>query len=168
MIFGGCPKRQTGPRIVYIPTPPPAASPSESTQAMVIQAPAPSVPAEVTPEPLPPAASVPAPQKQVHYRRPQVKGPAQEPVDIPALQPGLSPNQETALRDQVVKLQQGIENRISRLSREWLSSGQRSTLEGARGFLQQSERALQESDLKRAFNLAHKADLLVNSLEQSQ
>lgn len=72
------------------------------------------------------------------------------------------------MRDQVVKLQQGIENRISRLSREWLSSGQRSTLEGARGFLQQSERALQESDLKRAFNLAHKADLLVNSLEQSQ
>lgn len=89
-------------------------------------------------------------------------------MDVPALHPGLSPNQETALRGQVVKLQQSIDKQIQRLSNEWLSSAQQSTLEGARGFLQQSQRALQESDLKRAFNLAHKAELLTNSLEQSQ
>lgn len=135
---------------------------------MVIQAPTPPVPQEVAPAPLPPALPEPAPPKHALSSRPRVKAPVQEPVDVPALQSGLSSNQETALRDQVVKLQKGIEQRISRLSREWLSSGQRSTLEGARGFLQQSVRALRKSDLKRAFNLAHKADLLVNSLEQSQ
>jgi hypothetical protein len=71
------------------------------------------------------------------------------------------------LQGQVVRLQQGIEKRILVLSREWLSASQRGTLEGARGFLQQSQKALQESDLQRAYNLAHKADLLVISLEQS-
>lgn len=135
---------------------------------MVIQEPAPPAPAETVHEPAPLPLAEPAPRKHVYYRRPQIKPRPQEPADVPALQSGLSSNQENALRDQVVKLQQGIQNRISRLSREWLSSAQRSTLLGARGFLQQSERALNESDLKRAFNLAHKADLLVNSLEQSQ
>lgn len=135
---------------------------------MVIQAPAPSIPAETTPEPTPRVAPEPAPRRHVHYRHPQVKTPAQEPVVVPALQPGLSSNQQTALRDEVVRLQQEIEKQISRLNSEWLSSAQRVTLEGARGFLQQSQRALQQSDLKRAFNLAHKADLLVSSLEESQ
>lgn len=135
---------------------------------MVIQAPAPSTPAEVKPAPAPPAVSEQAPRRRFHYRRPQVKAPAPQPADVPALHPGLSQNQETALRDQVVRLQRGIEKQIQRLSSEWLSSAQQSTLEGARGFLQQSQRALQESDLKRAFNLAHKADLLLDSLEQSQ
>ncbi len=65
-------------------------------------------------------------------------------------------------------MQQQIEKRIATLSREWLSPTERETLEGARGFLQQSVRALQESDLQRASNLAHKADLLVQAVEQSQ
>lgn len=90
------------------------------------------------------------------------------PIDIPALMSGLSSGQASQLHDRVVKLQQGIEKRILLLSREWLSQPQRDTLEGARGFLQQSQRALQESDLQRAFMLAHKADLLVVSLEHSQ
>lgn len=94
--------------------------------------------------------------------------PVPEPADVPALQSGLSSSRATELQDQVVRLQQGIEKRILRLSREWLSPAQRSTLEGARGFLQQSQRALQESDLQRAYNLAHKADLLVISLEESE
>lgn len=64
-------------------------------------------------------------------------------------------------------MQQEIEKRIVSLSREWLSPSQRATLEGARGFLQNSHRALQESDLQRAFLLADKADQLVGSLEQS-
>jgi len=65
-------------------------------------------------------------------------------------------------------MQQQIEQRIARLSREWLSPTERETLEGARGFLQQSLRALQESDLQRASNLAHKSHLLVEAIEQSQ
>lgn len=67
-----------------------------------------------------------------------------------------------------MNLQHGLEKQISLLSQEQLSQSQQNTLEGARGFLQQSQRALQQSDLQRAFNLAHKADLLISSLEQSQ
>lgn len=89
-------------------------------------------------------------------------------ADVPALQSAISTGQASALQGQVVKLQEAIEKRILLLSREWLSPSQRGTLEGARGFLQQSQKALHESDLQRAYNLAHKADLLVSSLEQSQ
>jgi hypothetical protein len=112
-------------------------------------------------EPAPDRPSPPKPQ--------ETKAPPAEPsAEVPALQSAISSGQATALQGQVVKLQQGIEKRILLLSREWLSPSQRSTLEGARGFLQQSQRALQESDLQRAYNLAHKADVLVVSLEQSQ
>lgn len=135
---------------------------------MVIQAPAPPVPAEATPAPAPPAVHEQVPRRRVRSRHFQGKAPVQQPVDVPALHPGLSSNQETALHDQVVRLQQRIGKQIQRLGSEWLSSAQQSTLEGARGFLQQSQRALQKSDLKRAFNLVHKADLLIISLEQSQ
>lgn len=80
----------------------------------------------------------------------------------------MSSSRETKLRDEVVNLQLGIEEQISHLSQEQLSQSQQDTLDGARGFLQQSQRALQQSDLQRAFNLAHKADLLVTSIQQSQ
>jgi hypothetical protein len=85
---------------------------------------------------------------------------------VPALQSAISSGQATELQGQVVRLQQGIEKRILVLSREWLSPSQRGTLEGARSFLQQSQKALQESDLERAYKLAQKADILVASLEQ--
>ena len=72
------------------------------------------------------------------------------------------------LHSQVVQMQQQIQQRITLLSREWLSPAERQTLEGARGFLQQSVRALNESDLQRASNLAHKSLLLVEAIEQSR
>lgn len=168
MIFGGCPKRHTGPQIVYIPTPPPAVSPSESAQAIVIQAPTPSAPAKVTRVPVLPVSHKPVPIRHVYRRVPQIKAPKPEPANVPALQSGLSPGKETELRDEVVNLQRGIEKEISRLNQEQLSQSQQNTLDGARGFLQQSQRALQQSDLQRALNLAHKADLLVISIQQSQ
>lgn len=115
----------------------------------------------------PPAAPEPAPRSHARYHRPEVKTPESEPAEVPALQSGLSSSRSTELRNQIVKLQNGLEQRILRLSREWLSPTQRGTLEGARGFLQQSQRALQESDLQRASNLAHKADLLITSIDQS-
>ncbi len=167
MIFGGCPKRQTGPKIVYVPTPPPAATPSQQTQAVVIQAPAPPAPVVIVPELPPPATPEPAHRSLAPYRRPEVKAPRQEPADVPALQSGLNSGRATELRNQIIKLQNGIEERIVRLSREWLTPAQRGTLEGARGFLQQSQRALEESDLQRADNLAHKADLLISTIEQN-
>lgn len=167
-MFGGCPKRQTGPQIVYVPTPPPAATPSKSNEALVIQVPTPpAIPAEITPGLPPPAAPEPTPRSHIRYHHPETKASQQEPVDVPALKSALSSGQAADLRNQIVKMQNGIEERIVRLSREWLSPAQRDTLGGARGFLEQSQRALQESDLQRAFNLVHKADLLISSLEQT-
>jgi hypothetical protein len=84
------------------------------------------------------------------------------------MEPAGSSAQESELRSRVVQTQQQIEGRITTLSREWLSPTEREVLEGARGFLQQSLRALNESDLQRASNLAHKADLLVEAIEQSR
>ncbi len=47
-----------------------------------------------------------------------------------------------------------------------MASVDRKTLEDARMFLNQSRKALEGSDLQRAFNLARKASLLVDALEQ--
>ena len=169
VIFGGCAKKQTGPQIVYVPAPPPAAAPSQSGGSMVVRAPAPAVPREVPPEPVLIQPREPAPEHHSHHRRPESKAPAQKPAAVvPALKSGISSGQATKLESRVVKLQQDIEKRIDTLSREWLSPAQRGTLEGARGFLQSSQRAVKASDFQRAYNLAHKADLLVVSLEQSQ
>jgi hypothetical protein len=112
----------------------------------------------------------PAPSRPSRPRRAEAKAPPEEQptAEVPALKSAISSGQASALQGQVVKLQEGIQTRIVRLSRERLSLSQRGTLEGAQGFLQQSQRALQESDFQRAYNLAHKADLLVISLEQAQ
>ncbi len=135
-----------------------------------MQAPPPPVSAEIKPPAPAPAPSEPVPSRPPRPRRAEAKTPPEEEptAEVPALESAISSRQASALQGQVVKLQQAIEQRILHLSREWLSPSQRGTLEGARGFLQQSQRALQESDLQRAYNLAHKADLLVVSLEQSQ
>ena len=47
-----------------------------------------------------------------------------------------------------------------------MASVDRKTLEDARLFLNQSRKALEGGDLQRAFNLARKASLLVEALEQ--
>lgn len=169
VVFGACAKKQTGPQIVYVPTPPPVAAPAQSGQSMVVQAPAPESPQKAPPPPVIVPTREPAPEPHYRRRRPESKAPVQKPAaDVPALQSGISSGQASALESRVVKLQQDIEKRVQTLSKEWLSPAQRGTLEGARGFLQQSQRALQQSDLQRAYNLAHKANLLVDSLEQSQ
>jgi hypothetical protein len=176
LIFGGCPKRNTGPRIVYIPSPPPAATPAEtasgqSTQAIVIQAPAPPEPEQIAPAPAPAPPPAPQPRRSLRrdeQRRAEETSPEPETPKVPAIEPSESTARESKLHYQVVQMQQQIQQRITQLSREWLSPTERETLAGARGFLQQSLRALQESDLQRASNLAHKAYLLVEAIEQSQ
>ncbi len=84
------------------------------------------------------------------------------------MEPSESTAKESKLRGQVVQAQQQIQEKITSLSREWLSPTERETLQGARGFLQQSLRALQESDLQRASNLAQKASLLVEAIQQAR
>jgi outer membrane biosynthesis protein TonB len=168
VIFGGCPKRQTGPQVVYVPTPPPAATPSQSDQSIVVQAPAPPAPLEAKPDSAPQTPPEPTPNKPARPKRAESKAPPEEPpgAEVPALQSAISSGEATALQGQVVRLQEGIEKRILVLNREGLSPSQRKMLDDARGFLQQSQKALQKLDLDLAYNWAHKADQVVASLEQ--
>lgn len=136
---------------------------------IIVQAPQPPAPKETAPQPPPRVTPEPAPSKPSRPKRAEAKSPPEEEAaEVPALQTALSPSQTSELRDQVFKLQAGIEKRITLVSKEWLAPRERSTLETARGFLQASQKALQESDLQRADILAHKADVLVTSLEQSR
>jgi hypothetical protein len=87
---------------------------------------------------------------------------------VPALERRESPGQQTALRQQILDLQERLRQRAARFDRLSLSSEARKTLDDARTFLAQSERALLDGDLGRARNLANKASLLVSALEQEQ
>jgi hypothetical protein len=168
LVFGGCPKRQTGPQVVYVPSPPPAVTSSQSDQSIIVQAPAPPAPLENKPVVAQPAPPEPVPSKPSPPRRAETKAPPEEPpgAEVPALQSAISPVQATALQGQIVQLQQGIEKRIDALSRGSLSAAHRRMLDDARGFLQQSQKSLQKSDLDLAYQWARKADLVVASLEQ--
>jgi ferritin len=85
---------------------------------------------------------------------------------VPALQPRESPQQQTELRNKVLQLQQNVKARIAALERTQMANLDRKTLNGARMFVAQSDRALKSGDQQRAFNLARKASLLVDALEQ--
>jgi hypothetical protein len=173
LLFGGCPKRQTTPRLVYVPAPPPAAAAGqETTETMVIEEPAPPEPVQVTPQPLP------APKPARRSRRIIRTGPpdstpaetpeAEEPptTEVPALEPRENPEQENALRNQITGMRQNLQRRIDRLGRQQLFTADRKTLEDAKVFLAQSGRALEQGDLQRSLMLARKASLLVSALEQ--
>jgi hypothetical protein len=138
---------------------------------LVIEAPAPPEPAEVTPAE--PSTPKPAPRR----RRPprseppaateSVTEPAEPPTaEVPALEPRESPGQQATLRQEILSLQEHLRRRIVQLERGKLTGAARRTLDDARTFLAQSEKALSDDDLQRARNLANKAALLVSALEQ--
>ena len=178
LLIGGCPKRQAPSRIVYVPSPPPAATQptaAEGAPAIVIEEPAPPEPA-VTPPPAP-ETSLPkvTPTKGRHGQRkeqppadtetpPETTEPPPAP-QVPSLEPLQSSAQEADLRRQIQELQDDVRERIAKLNPAELSSADRKTLEDARAFFAQSTRALNEADLQRALTLARKASLLVSALE---
>ena len=84
--------------------------------------------------------------------------------ETPSLEPRSSPTSRDELRTQHGKL----EERIRNIEGSYLSFtvADRRTLQDARGFLLQSERALQSGDVLRAEQLAQKASLLLAALEQ--
>jgi outer membrane biosynthesis protein TonB len=172
---GGCPKRQEPHSIVvYVPAQAPAAAPSAAkSKVLVIEEPAPPPELEVTPPP-----QTPEPTAHRRPRRPArtetptepdetsaPESPEAPPVEVPALEPRASTAQETALRQQVLRLQHDVRQRMARLNPARLSPNERKTLDDAGTFLAQSTRAFESSDLQRALNLAHKASLLVAALE---
>ncbi len=87
---------------------------------------------------------------------------------MPALETNQSPSQAVALQKQVTGLQGRLQRQIAKLSLARLSEANVQALDGARAFLAQSLRALQDSDLQRALNLANKAQLLVQAVQDSQ
>lgn len=185
LLIGGCPKRQTGPRVVYVQAPPPAASPaaqpssqasnaaSGSEGAWVIEEPAPPPPPPVETE-APPPAPVPAPVvRRPRRARPEAQEADEAPTvdpnqpanagETPQLEPRSSPTSRDELRARHVTLEQRIKSIEHTRS---FTAVDRRTLEDARGFLFESERALSGGDVLRAEQLAQKASLLLAALEQ--
>lgn len=171
LLVWGCPKRQTSPRIVYVPAPPPASAPTSGAggESLTIEEPPPE-PAEVAPEEPPPPTSTPR-RRRVPRAEPQptaVEPESEEttpPAEVPALAPRESAQQQTALRNQIRGMHARLEQRMKQLDSRDLSAQARATLQDARTFLAQSRRAGEEGDLQRALNLAQKSDLLVSALE---
>jgi outer membrane biosynthesis protein TonB len=180
LISAGCPNRQTSTRLVFVP---PAAqataiAPPKSSGELVIEEPPPPQPEERPVEVQPqesPAQKPPVrpPRRRVTPAETTVEIPEPPPETVPqptpsapALEPRESPQQQSELRTRVVQMQESVRARIGALVHTSMASLDRKTLESARMFLVQSERARDTNDLQRAFNLARKASLLVDALEQ--
>lgn len=173
LLIGACPRRQHGPLIVYVPAAPPATTSGtpESTGTLVIEEPPPPEPTGAVPEPS--AAPRPArrPRRAIRLE-PDTVEVTPEPVEppptaeVPALEPRETREEEAELRREIAGLQKNIQQQIAQLARLRLDSSDRKTLEDAKRFLAQSEKALEEGDLQRSFNLARKAYLLVAALKQ--
>jgi hypothetical protein len=170
----GCPKRQTSPRLIYVPAPPPAASvPSEpASGTLVIPAPQPAETVEAVPAP---EAAKPKPVRRRRRASPtEAETPEPSPqaapseAAVPALEARESPQQQGELRRQIIQLHADIEGRMAQLHPASLNTQEKKTLDDAQLFLSQSQRALVNGDLTRALNLARKASLLVDSLEQGR
>lgn len=176
----GCPNRQTSPRVVYVAPPAAAATiePEKSSGELMIEEPPPPEPEEHPVEVPPQETTSQKIQAARPRRRPSPsEGPAETPApppevvsqptpSAPALEPRESPQQQSELRSKIVQMQESVRARIAALGHTSMASVDRKTLEGARAFLIQSERARDSNDLQRSFNLARKASLLVDALEQ--
>lgn len=175
LLIGGCPKRQSGPRLVYVPTPPAAspARPASGSGTLIIEEPVETQPPVTQALPAPPPAQQPT-QSKTRARstgkapasvEPSAETPADEPLKPPALEPAESSGQ-ASLRQKVEKTQGNLRLRVAQFENRSLSDAERRTLNEARSFLAQSVRALKEGDLQRADNLAHKSEVLVTALEK--
>ncbi|MGH9395351.1 MAG: hypothetical protein ACRD18_00685 [Terriglobia bacterium] len=182
LVLTGCPKRQVGTRLIYTPAPPPAAAPPAQGGVLVIQPPAPPMPAESAPKPQEAVDSTPT-QKPIHRRRAvhdetpdatahgntdEAAGAATEApaASPPQLAPASSAQQQVELEKRVGELKGAIQQRIERLSHKNLSTADRKALQDARLFLSQADQATQQGDLQQSLNLAQKADLLIAAVEK--
>ena len=175
LFIWGCPKRQGPSRIVYVPTPPPAATQAPAAAnvpTIVIEEPATPEPVVTTP-PVEASAQKVTPDKhrRVLRREPPAAGPESTPEtaeppapQVPSLEPRESSVDEAALRGQIQGLQLDVRQRIAKLDQAGLAGVDRKTLDDARSFFAQSTQALNEGDLQRALTLARKASLLVLAL----
>jgi len=172
VLIGGCPKRQSGPRLVYVAPPPAATSAGSAADSgtWVIEEPAPPEETIHTSE-----APPPTPPPPLKSPKPRPTGVAAEPPSTEREEPSsvepppLEPADSAGGRDRqtIETTQKRLSDRLDEFEhRRPLSDAERRTLGEARAFLEQSRRALNDHDLRRAENLAHKADLLITALEQ--
>jgi type IV secretory pathway VirB10-like protein len=170
LLIIGCAKRQSGTRLVYVPSPPAAttAPPEPDSGTLVIQEPAKP---EVEELPLPEPSDVlntplPTPPKG---NKPRPSPPSPEPpadVEPPPLEPANNPGQ--GHQQQLEKTQQDMGAHIAQLEGRHPSGAEGQTLTEAKAFLDQSKSALKEGDLQRAEKLAEKARLLITALDKGQ
>jgi hypothetical protein len=180
LLIGGCPKRQTTPRVVYV-QPAPSVSPSASNTA------APSTPETlIIQEPASPPAAEPAPS--VVATLPAQKSQADK-VTKPRLPPRESEEKSTVdtvqpaeASEPTVQLQPSgsdvgeaeLDKRLEQMAAELsdlehrtnLSQDQLRTIEDAGTFRKQSIEALHQHDLLRAKQLAEKAQLLIEAVQE--
>ena len=177
LFLWNCPTRQTANRVVYVPAPPPAAAgptAAQDTGSMVIEEPQPAEADDIPPAEQPSASTPPVKRRPRPATRTEPSAPSETatevetppPVEVPALEPRENPGRQAAQRQQITSLQDQVRNRISRVEKTNLSGEDRHTLEDARTFLGNSERALAGSDFERALNLVRKASILIAVLEQ--
>jgi type IV secretory pathway VirB10-like protein len=172
LLTSGCPKRQTGTRLVYVASPPAATSavPEPNSGTLVIEEPPPPPEPPKTPPPKPPADAEPSqpetPQPKANKVRPPQSPAAEPPVEPPPLEPANNPGQ--GRQRQLEKTQQDMGVHITQLEARHPSGAEGQTLTEAKAFLDQSRSALNEGDLPRAEKLAEKARLLITALEKGR
>ena len=190
LLIGGCPKRQTTPRVVYVQAPAPqlganrseGVGASASADALMIEEPPPQPPApEMLPPPTPAPVAEPAATPPRKLSRPartdshETEGsaapasavPPAEPADGPHLEPSTTSRSEDASK--LDSVQKNIAKRISDLEKQANSGdAERRTLQDASAFLAQSQLALRDNNMLRAQQLAEKASLLLNALESKR
>ncbi len=169
LLIGGCAKRQTGTRLVYVASPPPAtsAAPEPNSGTLVIEEPVTPEPPK-TPPPERPAdvehSPPETPQPKANKVRPPQSPAAEPPVEPPPLEPANNPGQ--GRQRQLEKTQQDMDSHIAQLEARHPSGAEGQTLTEAKAFLDQSKSALKDGDLPRAEKLAEKARLLITALEK--
>ena len=180
LLLGGCPKRQTGPRVVYVQPPAPAAAststkagPSVPPEILTIEAPPPA-PEEPTAPPATSSTSTTVPTQPLKRPpRPRTDSrPAGEPATPDtapadaAQAPPLEPAGSAASEDEIAANQATIRRRIDGLNSSYYSTAaDRQILDDARAFVNQSEQALKEHNLLKAHELVQKASLLLDALQ---
>ena len=180
LFIGACPKRQTmRGTVVYVPAKPPAVMQSSTEQAVLVIA-EPEPPPEPEPEPeenAPPPATQPPTRHRAsgpaHTKTPvepddetaPVEAPETPPAEVPALEPQESSAQQTELRGQFDKLEQEVQQRLTKLNGAQLSDSDRKMVDDARTFFVQATHAMATGDLPRALNLARKASLLLAAVQ---
>jgi hypothetical protein len=172
LLISGCAKRQTGPGLVYVASPPPAtsAAPEQDSGTLMIEEPATpepeKLPLQEPSELLNTPLSIPSSPKKSPSASssPADALPEAPPVEPPPLEPAKNVGQ--ADRQKIQNTQNDVFVRLAQFESTRHSDAEKQTLAQARAFLDQSKSALKDGDLPRAKSLADKALLLITALEK--